>query len=199
MRLCVSCGSSEGSDPVYREAAALLGQVLAREGIGLVYGGGRVGLMGTIADAVLSRGGEVIGLHPGALVDIEVAHRGLTDLRVVSSMHKRKALMADLADGFVGLPRGLGTFDELLEVWTSGQLGHHRKPVSLLNVAGFYDGLLTFLESVVDRGFVRRPHLDMLVVAKEPGDLLSRLRSYSAPRRPQTDQDGSDVSLTGPA
>ena len=185
MRLCVFCGSSEGSDPVYREAATLLGQVLAQEGIGLVYGGGRVGLMGTIADAVLSRGGEVIGVHPGALVDIEVAHRGLTELRIVSSMHERKALMADLADGFVGLPGGLGTFEELLEVWTWGQLGHHRKPVSVLNVAGFYDGLLTFLDSVVDRGFVRRPHLDMLVVAEEPADLLSRLRSYSAPDIPK--------------
>lgn len=185
MRLCVFCGSSEGSDPVYREAATLLGQELAQEGIGLVYGGGRVGLMGTIADAVLSRGGEVIGVHPGALVDIEVAHRGLTELRIVSSMHERKALMADLADGFVGLPGGLGTFEELLEVWTWGQLGHHRKPVSVLNVAGFYDGLLTFLDSVVDRGFVRRPHLDMLVVAEEPADLLSRLRSYSAPDIPK--------------
>ena len=185
MRLCVFCGSSEGSEPVYREAATTLGHVLAEEGIGLVYGGGRVGLMGTIADAVLSRGGEVIGVHPGALVDIEVAHRGLTDLRIVSSMHERKALMADLADGFVGLPGGLGTFEELLEVWTWGQLGHHRKPVSVLNVAGFYDGLLMFLESVVERGFVRRPHLDMLVVSKEPADLLSRLRSYCAPDVPK--------------
>ena len=185
MRLCVFCGSSEGSDPVYREAATGLGHVLAEEGIGLVYGGGRVGLMGRIADAVLSRGGEVIGVHPGTLVDIEVAHQGLTDLRIVSSMHERKALMADLADGFVGLPGGLGTFEELLEVWTWGQLGHHRKPVSLLNVAGFYDGFLTFLESVVERGFARRQHLDMLVVSEEPTELLSLLRSYTAPTVPK--------------
>jgi len=185
MRLCVFCGSSEGIDPVYREATTALGHVLSEEGIGIVYGGGRVGLMGTIADAALSRGGEVIGVHPGALVDIEIAHKGLTDLHIVSSMHERKALMSDLADGFIGLPGGLGTLEELLEVWTWGQLGHHRKPVSLLNVAGFFDELLTFLNSVVNRGFVRREHLDMLIVAEKPADLLRRLRSYSAPDVPK--------------
>jgi len=185
MRLCVFCGSSEGTDPVYREAATDLGRVLANDGIGIVFGGGRVGLMGAVADGALSAGGEVIGVHPGSLVDIEIAHQGLTDLRIVSSMHERKALMADLADGFIGLPGGLGTFEELLEVWTWGQLGHHRKPVSLLNVAGFYDGFLMFLDSVVERGFVRRPHRDMLLVAEEPTSLLRRLRSYSAPNLPK--------------
>jgi uncharacterized protein (TIGR00730 family) len=195
MRLCVFCGSSEGADPAYREAATALGQMFAEEGIGLVYGGGRVGLMGAIADAALSRGGEVIGVHPGALVDIEVAHRGLTELRIVSSMHERKALMADLADGFVGLPGGLGTFEELLEVWTWGQLGHHRKPVSLFNVAGFYNGLLTFLDSVVERGFVRRPHPDMLVVSDEPSELLRLLRSYSAPDVPKLIHQSHDRAV----
>jgi uncharacterized protein (TIGR00730 family) len=186
MRLCVFCGSSDGFDPVYREAATGLGQALARQGIGLVYGGGKVGLMGAVADAVLGAGGEVIGVMPRALVEKEIAHGSLTELRVVGSMHERKALMSDLADGgYIGLPGGLGTFEELFEVWTWGQLGYHRKPVAVLNVCGFYDGLLAFLNRVVDQGFVRREHRDMLVVGSDPETLLQRLRTYAPPHLPK--------------
>ena len=186
MRICVFCGSSDGFDPQFRTAAVSLGQTLARQGIGLVYGGGKVGLMGAVADAALAAGGEVLGVMPRALVEKEIAHQGLTDLRVVASMHERKALMADLADGgFIGLPGGLGTFEELFEVWTWGQLGYHPKPVALMNVGGFYDRLLAFLDSVVEKGFVRREHRDMLVVATEPEDLIGRLRAYVAPHLPK--------------
>ncbi|AWN35082.1 TIGR00730 family Rossman fold protein [Methylobacterium radiodurans] len=182
MRLCVFCGSNDGFEPIYREAASRLGRTLALEGIGLVYGGGRSGLMGTVADAALAHGGEVTGVMPAALVEKEVAHRGLTDLRVVGSMHERKALMSDLADGgYVGLPGGLGTFEELFEVWTWGQLGYHRKPVSILNVAGFYDDMLRFLDGVAAGGFLRQPHRDMLIVAREPEELLRALRAYDPP------------------
>lgn len=186
MRLCVFCGSSDGFDPRYREAAICLGEALVREGISLVYGGGKVGLMGAVADAVLAKGGDVIGVMPKALVEKEIAHQGLTELRVVTSMHERKALMSDLADGgYVALPGGLGTFEEVFEVWTWGQLGYHRKPVSLLNVDGFYDDLTMFLDNVVDRGFVRKEHRDMLIVAREPSELIERLRCYAPPSLPK--------------
>ncbi len=186
MRLCIFCGSNDGSDPFYREAASALGRTLAREGIGVVYGGAKVGLMGSVADAALAGGGEVIGVMPRALVDKEIAHPGLTELRVVATMHERKAQMSDLADGgYVGLPGGLGTFEELFEVWTWGQLGDHRKPVSILNVAGFYDGLLAFLDGVVGRGFLRQEHRGMVIVAREPDDLVGRLRSYVPPSGPK--------------
>ncbi|KAA2235428.1 TIGR00730 family Rossman fold protein [Salinarimonas soli] len=186
MRICVFCGSSDGFDPIHREAATALGRTLAREGVGLVYGGGKVGLMGAVADAVLGAGGEAIGVIPRALMDKEVGHAGLTELHVVGSMHERKAMMSDLADGgYIALPGGLGTFEELLEVWTWGQLGYHPKPVALMNVGGFYDGLLGFLDGVVEGGFVRRQHRDMLLVGTEPDAMLAALRAYAPPSLPK--------------
>lgn len=182
MRLCVFCGSSAGQDPVYIETAHLLGATLARNGIELVYGGASVGLMGAVADAALAHGGHVIGVMPQALVDKEIAHTGLSDLRVVGSMHERKALMAELSDGFIALPGGLGTFEELFEVWTWAQLGYHRKPCSLLNVAGFYDRLTEFLDDVVERGFVKPIHRSMLIVRDEPAALIDAIRAYEPPQ-----------------
>ncbi|KMO15815.1 TIGR00730 family Rossman fold protein [Methylobacterium platani] len=182
MRLCVFCGSSDGARPLYREAATALGRHFAQDGIELVYGGGKVGLMGAVADGVLAAGGRVTGIIPQSLVEKETAHLGLTELRVVASMHERKALMADLADGFVALPGGLGTFEEMFEVWTWAQLGYHRKPLAVLNAGGFYDGLLGFLDSVVREGFVREPHRAMLIVGTEPADLVARIRAYEPPR-----------------
>jgi uncharacterized protein (TIGR00730 family) len=184
-RLCVFCGSSEGNDPAYLQAARALGETLARSGIGLVYGGASVGLMGVLADAALVAGGEVTGVMPRALVEKEIAHGGLSDLRVVGSMHERKALMAELADGFVALPGGIGTFEELFEVWTWAQLGHHTKPCALLNVRGFYDGLIAFLDKVVERGFMKDAHRSMLIVAQQPMELLERLEAYEPPAVPK--------------
>ena len=182
MRLCVFCGSNAGQDPVYLQTARALGETLAANGIGLVYGGASVGLMGAVADAVLAKGGEVTGVMPQALVDKEIAHKGLSDLRVVGSMHERKALMAELADGFIALPGGLGTFEELFEVWTWAQLGYHRKPCALLNAGGFYDKLISFLDDVTERGFVKPPHRAMLVVESEPAALIEAIRAYEPPK-----------------
>jgi len=181
MRLCVFCGSSPGFDPAYLAMARTLGRLLARERIALVYGGGAVGLMGAVADAALEGGGEVIGVIPQALMDKEIGHRGLSDLRVVGSMHERKALMAELADGFIAMPGGLGTFEELFEVWTWAQLGYHRKPCALLNVAGFYDRLAAFLDEVVERGFVKPIHRSMLIVENDPATLIAAIRGYEPP------------------
>ncbi len=182
MRLCVFCGSSAGQDPIYLETARLLGETLAGNGIELVYGGASVGLMGTVADAALAAGGRVIGVMPQALVDKEVAHAGLSDLRVVGSMHERKAMMAELSDGFIALPGGLGTFEELFEVWTWAQLGYHKKPCALVNVAGFYDKLADFLDDVVARGFVKPIHRAMLIVKDEPASLIDAIRAYEPPK-----------------
>jgi uncharacterized protein (TIGR00730 family) len=180
-RLCVFCGSSEGRDPAYLQAARALGETLAVDGIGLVYGGASVGLMGALADAALSAGGDVTGVMPRALVEKEIAHNRLSDLRVVGSMHERKALMAELSDGFVALPGGIGTFEELFEMWTWAQLGHHTKPCALLNVRGFYDGLIAFLDQVAERGFIKGAHRAMLIVGQEPMELIERLRAYEPP------------------
>ena len=180
-RLCVFAGSKAGARPEYRAAAGDLGRLLAARGIGLVYGGARVGLMGVIADAVLSAGGSVTGVMPSALVAKEVAHNGLTDLRVVSSMHERKALMSELSDGFIALPGGWGTWEELFEVLTWGQLGLHRKPCGLLNVAGYFDRLLSFVDHSIDEGFVRREHRAMISVSVSPVGLLDTLASYQPP------------------
>jgi uncharacterized protein (TIGR00730 family) len=180
-RLCVFCGSSEGRDPAYRQAARALGETLAANGIGLVYGGAAVGLMGALADAALGAGGEVSGVMPRALVEKEIAHNRLSDLRVVGSMHERKALMPELSDGFVALPGGIGTFEELFEMWTWAQLGHHGKPCALLNVRGFYDGLIAFLDQVAERGFMKGAHRAMLIVGQEPMELIERLRAYEPP------------------
>ncbi|HWK20819.1 MAG TPA: TIGR00730 family Rossman fold protein [Microbacteriaceae bacterium] len=181
MRLCVFSGSSSGRRPAYTEAARGLGEALAEAGIGLVYGGASVGLMGTIADAALGAGGEVVGVMPQSLIDKEVGHPGLSDLRVVGSMHERKALMADLSDGFIALPGGVGTLEELFEVWTWAQLGHHRKPCALFNVDGYYDSLAVFLDEVVREQFVKPVHRDMLIVERELPDLLAAIDAYAPP------------------
>jgi uncharacterized protein (TIGR00730 family) len=177
-RLCVFCGSSPGARPAYGEAADELGRLLVAEGIGLVYGGGKVGLMGRLADAVLAEEGEAIGVLPEALMAREIGHPGLEDLRVVGSMHERKALMADLADGFVALPGGLGTVEELFEVYTWAQLGLHRKPCALLDVDGYYEGITTFLARAVEERFLREDHRAMLMVDTDPRALIERLRRF---------------------
>lgn len=180
-RICVFCGSNPGNDPAYRAAAVSLGETLAARGIGLVYGGASVGLMAVVADTVLARGGEVVGVIPQMLVDKEIAHSGLTALHVVESMHARKRRMADLSDGFVALPGGVGTLEELFEIWTWAQLGSHAKPVGLLDVAGFYDLLGRFLDHVVAEGFMRAAHRDMLLRAEEPGALLDAFAAWTPP------------------
>lgn len=180
-RVCVFSGSSPGRGPAYGEVAVALGTLLAREGIGLVYGGAAVGLMGTVADAARAAGGEVIGVIPRSLVEREVAHTGLADLRVVGSMHERKALMAELSDAFVALPGGIGTLEELFEVWTWGQLGSHAKPCALLNVEGFYDRLLSFLDHVVDEAFLKPVHRGMILVEQDPQAVLDGIRRYEPP------------------
>ncbi len=181
MRLCVFSGSSSGRLPEYTAAAEELGRTLAARGIGLVYGGASVGLMGALADTALAAGGEVIGVMPRSLFEREIGHAGLTDLRVVESMHERKALMAELSDGFVALPGGAGTLEELFEVWTWAQLGHHRKPCALYNVEGYYDGLAAFLDHTVDERFVKPVHRRMLIVERDLGPLLAAIDAYEAP------------------
>ena len=180
-RLCVFCGSNFGARPVYAQAARALAAALAERGIALVYGGSSVGLMGALADAMLTAGGSVIGIIPQRLVDKEVAHRGLTEQHVVGSMHERKAMMADLSDGFVALPGGIGTLEELFEVWTWGQLGYHRKPFGLLDAGGFYDALGAFLDGSVTEGFLRPEHRGMVVVGTDPHALLDRFADYAPP------------------
>ena len=181
-RLCVFAGSSSGARPEYQGAAEELGRTLGERRVGLVYGGARVGLMGAVADAALAAGGEVIGVIPAALVAKEVAHTGLSDLRIVGSMHERKAMMADLADGFVALPGGWGTLEELFEIVTWAQLGLHRKPCGLLNAAGYFDGLLSFLDHSIHEGFVRGEYRAIISVASTAGALLERLTAYEPPR-----------------
>jgi len=180
-RICVFSGSSLGRHDRYRTSAAELGALLAERQIGLVYGGAAVGLMGAIADSVLAAGGEVIGVIPRALAEREVAHTGLPDLRIVDSMHERKALMAELSDAFIALPGGIGTFEELFEVWTWTQLGAHAKPCGLLNTLGFYDGLLTFLDHVVGESFLKPVHRQMLLSSDSPTALLDGLLTYQVP------------------
>jgi uncharacterized protein (TIGR00730 family) len=177
-RLCVFCGSKHGARPVYREAARAMGEALVAAGIDLVYGGGKVGLMGVIADAVLDAGGEVIGVIPEAMSDKEIAHYGLTDLHVVDTMHERKALMYNLSDGFVALPGGLGTLEELFEITTWSQLGLHAKPTGLLDVAGFFTPLVGFLDQLVSEGFVSSRHRRLLRVAGDPAGLIDRLAAF---------------------
>ncbi len=176
--VCVFCGSSVGSKPAFIGAAIALGKVLAEQKIRLVFGGGRVGLMGAIADSALQAGGEVIGVIPDHLVAREVAHQGLSDLRIVKSMHERKALMAELSDAFVAMPGGLGTLEEFFEVWTWGQLGLHRKPYALLNVNGFYDPLVQFIDQLVEQRFVKPEHRKMLIVESDVAMLPVRLSSH---------------------
>jgi uncharacterized protein (TIGR00730 family) len=179
--ICVFCGSNAGARDSYIEAAREAGTVIAARGLTLVYGGAAVGLMGALADAALSAGGKVVGVMPRALVAREIAHQHLSDLHEVGSMHERKARMADLSDAFLALPGGAGTLEELFEIWTWGQLGHHAKPVGVLNVAGYFDGLLAFLNHVTNERFMRREHRDMLIAETDPGVILDRFADYEAP------------------
>ncbi len=180
-RICVFCGSSPGARPEYLQSAIELGHALASKNIGLVYGGAKVGMMGKIAESVLERGGEVIGVIPKDLVEREVAFTDLADLRVVSSMHERKALMADLSDGFIALPGGLGTIEEFFEVVTWAQLGIHPKPCGLLNVRGYYDKLMDFLDHTVSEKFVEAEHRSMILVDENPERLLQKFETYQPP------------------
>jgi len=191
-RLAVYCGSATPADPTYIEGARALGLAFAERGIGLVYGGGRTGLMGAIADGALEGGGEVIGVIPQALVDAEVAHRGLTELHVVSGMHQRKQMFTDLSDGFVTIPGGTGTMDELWEALSWAQLGYHADPVGLLNTAGYYDHLIAFWEKMGEVGFLRPQHRDLLIVADTLDVLLDRMAAH-VPTRPIVRMNASDL------
>src|SRR5579862_1318574 len=173
MHYCVFCGSNRGTNPQYAGAAAELARCLASAGIGIVYGGGKVGLMGVLADAALAEGGEVIGVIPTMLVDREIAHQGLTELRIVGSMHERKALMADLSDAFIAMPGGYGTLDEFCEILTWTQLGLQQKPIGILNVDGYFDRLL---DHAVTEQFVKSKHRDMIVTDGDPESLIARMR-----------------------
>ncbi len=179
--ICVFCGSNPGNDPAYLAAADSLGKSIVAHGYKLVYGGAEVGLMGAVANAALKAGGHVIGVMPKALIDKEIEHKNLTELRSVSSMHERKALMADLSDGFIALPGGVGTLEEIFEIWTWAQLGHHDKPLAFMNIAGFYDPLSTFLDHQSDEGFVRRGHRDMAIFSDNAEKILDAFANYDAP------------------
>ncbi len=181
-RICVFCGSNGGAQLEYRQAAKQLGQVLVERGLGLVYGGSNVGLMGEVAKTVVEAGGDAVGVITSAFVEQELAYRQLADLRIVASMHERKALMAELADGFVALPGGLGTMEELFEILTWAQLGMHTKPSGLLNVCQYYDKLLDFVDHAVDERFVKPEHGQMLLVDSDPAALLDKMEAYQAPR-----------------
>lgn len=184
-RVCVFCGSSAGESSRYLEAASDMGRLLAEEDIGLVYGGSRIGVMGRLADSALDAGGTVVGVIPDALIDREVAHRGLTELRVVDSMHERKAVMAGLADAFVALPGGLGTLEEFCEVLTWAQLGLHRKPCGVLDVGEYFQPLVALLDHMVREGFLARIHRAMVQVETTPEALLARLWEYEPPQVPR--------------
>lgn len=175
--VCVYCGSSYGTRPEYKAGAAALGKALAEREITLIYGGGRVGLMGTVADAVLAAGGKAVGIIPQLLVDKEVAHTALTELHVVPDMHVRKKQMADMAEGFIAMPGGGGTLEELFEVFTWAQLGYHDKPIGLLNIEGFYDPLIAMMQHTAKEGFIRSAYLDLLQSDRDPVALLDTLRS----------------------
>lgn len=190
--ICVYCGSSIGSSPNLAAAARELGQTLAASNLELIYGGGRVGLMGVLADAVLEAGGRVQGVIPQALADREVAHAGLTQLHIVDTMHQRKAMMAELSDGFIALPGGLGTFEELFEIWTWAQLGMHTKPIGLLNVASYFDLLLQFLDHATSQQLLKPVHRDLLLVSNRPDALLSQMQTAA----PTTSTKWIDASQT---
>lgn len=191
-RVCVFLGSNPGNNPAFYAAAQATGAELARRGITTVYGGSNVGLMGALADAALAEGGEVIGIIPESLQKKEIAHEGLTEQHVVGSMHERKALMAKLSDGFIALPGGMGTLEELCEILTWAQLGFHKKPCGLLDVAGYYSALGQFFDNAVAQGFVKAEHRAMLLTAPTPGELIDKFGSYVAPvvnkwiKRPQS-------------
>ena len=180
--ICVFCGSSPGNNGLYMDSARQMGAVIAVHGLGLVYGGGRVGLMGAVAEGVLHAGGRVVGVIPRSLFDKEVAYQGLSELHVVASMHERKAMMAEVADGFIAMPGGFGTLDELFEIITWAQLGFHRKPIGLLNVAGYFNPLLAFIDHIAQEGFIKAEHLSVIVVAAEPDNLLNTLLTTEPPQ-----------------
>lgn len=180
--ICVFCGSYPGNNPLYMTSARQMGAAIARRGLGLVYGGGHVGLMGAVADGALQAGGRAVGVIPQTLVDKELAHRSLTELRVVTSMHQRKAMMAEIADGFIALPGGFGTLDELFEIITWAQLGFHRKPIGLLNVDNYFDPLLTFINHIAQEGFISPEHRSAVAVADEADALLNTLLTAEPPQ-----------------
>ncbi|MCE1178186.1 MAG: TIGR00730 family Rossman fold protein [Micrococcales bacterium] len=176
--VCVFCGSSPGNDPAYLEAASALGREIASRGIRLVYGGASVGLMGAVADAAMAAGGEVVGVIPSHLWDAEVGHAGLTDLHVTASMHERKALMAELSEGFLAMPGGFGTLEEVVEILTWGQLGLHHKPIGFLDTAGFYEPLMRFVDHAVGAGFIRAQHLSLFHRGADPAALLDDMATW---------------------
>lgn len=180
--IAIFCGSALGSDPVYLQAAQLAGKTLAQHGIALVYGGGRSGLMGMVADSALQAGGKVIGVIPKQLVDRELAHPHLTELHVVENMHQRKILMSELSDGFIAIPGGAGTLEEIFEQWTWAQLGIHLKPCAFLNTAGFYDDLLKFIQMTADKGFTHQRFSSGLVVSESIEEILAQFKDYQPPQ-----------------
>ncbi|WP_309645723.1 TIGR00730 family Rossman fold protein [Phenylobacterium sp.] len=179
--VCVFCGSSPGGDPAYRAAAETLGRAVANRGQRLVYGGAKVGLMGALADAALDAGGEVVGVIPAALADKEIAHDGLSRLEIVASMHERKARMAELSDGFIALPGGVGTLEEIFEIWTWGQLGFHAKPAGFLNALGYYNALRNFVDHAVGEAFLQAPHRDMIIFREDTAQMLDAMDAYAPP------------------
>lgn len=183
--ICVFCGSSYGTRETYADAARATGRVIAEQGYTLVYGGAKVGLMGTVADAALEAGGKVIGVLPRALEDKEIGHEGLTELHLVGSMHERKAKMADLSDAFIALPGGVGTLEEIFEVWTWGQLGYHGKPCGFLNIDGYYDHLIRFLDHQTEQGFTRDVMRAMVQIAGTPEEMVSLFENYTPPSAPK--------------
>jgi len=183
--ICVFCGSSYGTRKAYADAARATGRAIAEQGYTLVYGGAKVGLMGTVADAALNAGGKVIGVLPKALEDKEIGHEGLTDLHLVGSMHERKAMMADLSDAFMALPGGVGTLEEIFEVWTWGQLGYHSKPCGFLNIDGYYDDLIRFLDHQTDQGFTKDVMRAMVQIAGTPEEMIGLFENYTPPSAPK--------------
>ncbi len=192
-RICVFCGSSPGARPEYMNIAAELGALLAKENIGLVYGGASVGLMGAVADATLAAGGEVIGVIPKHLFRKEIAHQGLADLRIVNSMHERKALMEELSSGFIALPGGFGTFEEFFEIITWAQLGLHQKPAALLNVLGYYDSLLALLNRGIQDQFIREEHRQLVLSSESPSEILTLMKNYRPSALPKWIQDETET------
>ncbi len=187
--VCVYCGSRTGNDPALAQAAQAVGRAIGEHGWQLVYGGGKVGLMGIVADAVLAHGGRVIGVIPRMLMDREVGHKDLQELHVVDTMHQRKQMMAERAQAFLALPGGIGTLEELFEVWTWRQIGYHSRPIGLLNVGGYYDALLNFLQHAVDQGFLAGPQRDVLQVGVNPSELVQRLYALAGPATARADYD----------
>ena len=183
--ICVFCGSSYGALEAYADIARETGRVIAEEGYTLVYGGAKVGLMGTVADAALAASGKVIGVLPRSLQDKEIGHEGLSELHLVDSMHERKAMMADLSDAFIALPGGVGTLEEIFEVWTWGQLGYHKKPCGFLNAEGYYDHLIAFLDHQTEQGFTKQVMRDMAQIASSPLDMIRQFENYTPPSAPK--------------